>query len=1416
MDFKEIANRDAWYVIRGYVYQVDYTILKWINLANNEILELEKGEDIDIINDKITEFDIRELEQVKYLENNITLNNEKSLETILNYFLHRTNNPNTKIIFRFITNTSYGIERPAIFISGEAGIDVWNKLCETENIDVNDNRLILIKDHLKNTCNKFISRKDAQTNNWLLFSNYLKDSSPESFKEFIFNFNWSINKGDATQINETIKQALLSKFKVEKKDSEQIYSKLFLYVFKLLTHKETKQLALADLNNCIKKQVSQSDQLLLNLLKQFTDNIHIKLLKLESDITNNASSLLALTQKIETQLPSDTVFEYHLKNFSISHPSQIVNGSERDKKVNLILERFKDITWISLCGINGSGKTQLAALVSNKFEQKWWLDLRSYNSNEHLSYAIFLEFLKLISSETVLHNKEMWVTKVASLLPKNSLIILNDIPRVNNPTLFSETLILLANAFSKYSIKLLTTSNYTIPENIKSSIETDILFEYGDLQFTDEETIEYLLNSGAPSHILNYLSLITSLSERNPRLTTAMIQHLKNLHWGTNSTDVIDILLKKEFTNNILSDAQLSITTYLYDPALRELLYRLSLISWEFDLQIVKNVCQVDEKILHHSEKLQQLVNIWIQGFSNDTFQISPLIKDIGKNNLTDVVIKNTHLAIANTIIESKQLDQVKASRAITEFISAQDYDQAGIILSLVYRSARTKQEILTIKEWGYLYYWSGINLPEGMHMMQKISIRSEQVRLFHSLGEDTSFYKNQLKNFSQADGVKNIERLALYATLLFFYNEPELQDFWKFYRDLLLAVENLEEPYNARFREGAHIYIKVLWVPILKINTEIDIRLWLENITHSEDIFKTNFFDDKNAETAITVLASKLVDEEYKLEKKNRKWDDVINSLYVLYTFFEERKFFTLAAIVLKEIISCTFQYKNDIDKALNLTIEKSLVLNTNTAKYLLYENIGKLFFHKQNPESLKWLQHAIDLKPTDQLNLLDTLIYASSILSDTNKAKALEYCIEAKIFVDTNKELSDLNYIMVLGELGLAYWINNDLEKSFEIFEEIVIRLFDSKGNDPTTEWKRLFKISSHTITYIGNTIAYDEIPKMDGVDYFKPKIGHFIINKSNLSELYDQFQDALIYGMLAIFADGIKNNEKSYKWSLKAFDTARKHVNGNILLMIASACSQFSLISFKIREALESYLLFAAFSTCTKKEDKAKFSRREEIKLEEILESKPSKNWDEAENLTILTCIIPAMCVLFTDYLRDSSDKEVRLETFTNAVKDYEIKASNPILWTLVEELTRKTVLKEITTERLIKRANTFAGNDKRHEQLMCLLCLLYLSDDRDLIINQILGIFPFIQKTHGMTRNSVSKNIIIPFLKEIAYKLVALIFSEQKNIEEYNLKISMIEDKAPAAMQLILKPIIEYLNFQITEETKQWLYNQNNEG
>jgi hypothetical protein len=68
MSFATNSRRDASATIAGFVFQVNVTILRWLELRDDEHLELECGEDIDTVQSGPnggTSAETRLLEQIK-------------------------------------------------------------------------------------------------------------------------------------------------------------------------------------------------------------------------------------------------------------------------------------------------------------------------------------------------------------------------------------------------------------------------------------------------------------------------------------------------------------------------------------------------------------------------------------------------------------------------------------------------------------------------------------------------------------------------------------------------------------------------------------------------------------------------------------------------------------------------------------------------------------------------------------------------------------------------------------------------------------------------------------------------------------------------------------------------------------------------------------------------------------------------------------------------------------------------------------------------------------------------------------------------------------------------------------------------------------------------------------------------------
>src|ERR1700722_10833374 len=89
-------NRDAHATFAGFVFQVNVTTLDWLELLPGQRLELEAGEDIDLIQEAaaLGLNDLSRLQQVKQLrKKRLSLRSDDALEEIANFCEHRRSKP---------------------------------------------------------------------------------------------------------------------------------------------------------------------------------------------------------------------------------------------------------------------------------------------------------------------------------------------------------------------------------------------------------------------------------------------------------------------------------------------------------------------------------------------------------------------------------------------------------------------------------------------------------------------------------------------------------------------------------------------------------------------------------------------------------------------------------------------------------------------------------------------------------------------------------------------------------------------------------------------------------------------------------------------------------------------------------------------------------------------------------------------------------------------------------------------------------------------------------------------------------------------------------------------------------------------------------------------------------------------------
>ena len=177
------------------MYQIDLSIERWLVLNENEVLELECGEDIDIVSRAIqatheAERD-RLLNQVKSRDRRISLRSPEALEALASFAEHRLANPEMQLRFLYTTNALATCERPSIFEGNTPAIPVWNRLrgggmrsAEARSA------LARLRDFLTLQPKPAALREAT----WDRFQHFLQSAQQGEFETFVRRFAWDVGR----------------------------------------------------------------------------------------------------------------------------------------------------------------------------------------------------------------------------------------------------------------------------------------------------------------------------------------------------------------------------------------------------------------------------------------------------------------------------------------------------------------------------------------------------------------------------------------------------------------------------------------------------------------------------------------------------------------------------------------------------------------------------------------------------------------------------------------------------------------------------------------------------------------------------------------------------------------------------------------------------------------------------------------------------------------------------------------------------------------------------------------------------------------------------------------------------------------------------------------------------------------------
>lgn len=387
--FKVKRNRDAYAAIKGFVYQVDMTIERWLELQADEILELERGEDIDVVQRALQsgnyEESQRRLEQIKERNNNLTLGQPYARSALAFFYEHYQENANKNLVFRYITNANTGIERSTILPTKLSLISAWQQVYGKS---IDDNQTTLYVRAIGAFLNKSKKPEELNEETWNLFKDFIKNSTDGTLLKFIRKVEWLTLQTEHSEMGDRLRQKIIEQYNLSNDKAQIIYWCLFSYVFKVLTRDGLKQLAVRELHEQIASPIfNANDQALFNRLTNRLQEYGIKIEKIEKRLNQteakteeNATKITSLEQTVSEQnYVSEIDFgELHeaCRQVTLASAKQII-----DQQKTIVREQFRaevqdfiirDLRYNVTVGVSGVGKSMaLATEALHLLSQGW-------------------------------------------------------------------------------------------------------------------------------------------------------------------------------------------------------------------------------------------------------------------------------------------------------------------------------------------------------------------------------------------------------------------------------------------------------------------------------------------------------------------------------------------------------------------------------------------------------------------------------------------------------------------------------------------------------------------------------------------------------------------------------------------------------------------------------------------------------------------------------------------------------------------------------------------------------------------------------------------------------------------------------------------------------------------------------------
>ena len=612
-------NRQAHAQLRGYLYQIWHSVDAWLDLADDEVLYLEGAEDFDRISG-----DTATATQVKHTQHNITLRSQEVIDAINHYWELRTNSPDLRVKFRFLTRSQIGTEQGSPFGKNQQGLRLWGR-CSGDEATITK-----ISEFLQNEGK--ISEEVAD---------FLKQAAPQQiYEQLIEPITWDTESKPASFVEQSISDKLVlhgHQYGIWPSEAKKVIDPLLTEAWRVATQKENRELT------------------------------RVRFL----EIFEEKTTLRVPIQHTRTQQPIDlTAILDHIKAAFIGDLSDITIQSQSPIQTAIpplchdVVPRRELLASIQatlqsegiavLQGGIGRGKTTLANLTAKAINGSSWLWLNFTDKDSSQVIPLLQQLAAKVSNQSSQVN-----------------VVLDDLDlRSQELRKYEEYLGVVVYRVLESGAKLLITSQHKLPSNFSRRLNMSRSVAIQVPNFTISEIEQFARQLGCPTSNTEVWAKLTRLhTSGHPRLVHARFARLHEKGWQQDEDENIfqtprEVVEEREEARRLLTDLP---------EDQRELLYRLSLMSTKFRKDYVLNIGEIPTPISYPGDIFTQLVGPWVDPVGETYYRISPLLNKAAEQVWAKNTINNLHAQIADAILKAKDLTMIEAQAILCHSMFGQN-----------------------------------------------------------------------------------------------------------------------------------------------------------------------------------------------------------------------------------------------------------------------------------------------------------------------------------------------------------------------------------------------------------------------------------------------------------------------------------------------------------------------------------------------------------------------------------------------------------------------------------------------------------------------------------------------------------------------------------------------------------------------